>query len=569
MPVPLRDLRNVDAAAQRGARMLPSKTPQRHVGGGGSGGGKENRTPAACAAHTPGSAAGAMRRRMLKDDLVELLSTARLADLQAELKAISPAEGSAQRSARATPAASGGAPRHAPARSTGTHADIRAHSVGARHGQPASGRSPDAASPLPARAEAAVVPSDLFHCTPDSGAGSSSAQQRIGCGGGEAHAAPTAAAPGGSPTPPPADGAQAGAGPEDVSPLTMGQIEINRKREALFRRPLAAHGGGISKGARRSRGSSVVTVLGCAVGSRPGSRANSRPNSRPGSRRESLADDEQRRRAQEELDTGDSAGAQKYRQLRLALQGRSPMPETSVTPPSPACLWTRLIPAQDQPQVVEISLAPQSLATPALAMMAPAQSPAESTAVPIQPHCAHQDGRSVEGTEPASPLSHFIAMFQTASRREVGKHILRVWKKRSAAERRLSAASTASRLSLSSAGSCSPTLESPTCAADQDDLEASGALFNIQFSTRQQADGPGPPSVRAQDGQQQQHRLWADALGQAILWVHTLLLRGAFRQWRTATRARALEQLALQRFRCRHLRRFLYTSFHRWGFVCQ
>ena len=67
---------------------------------------------------------------------------------------------------------------------------------------------------------------------------------------------------------------------EEVSPLALVQNEINRKREALFGQDL-----------RRSRRSSVVKVLGCAVASRAGSR----PNSQPGSRRESLAENERRR----------------------------------------------------------------------------------------------------------------------------------------------------------------------------------------------------------------------------------------------------------------------------------
>ena len=92
MPVPLVMLRaNVQLPQQRtrGKTSTPSKVGQPRGLAGSAG--KENRhahtpaTPASSA--TPGSA----RRRMLKEDLVELLSTARLSDLQAELKAISPA----------------------------------------------------------------------------------------------------------------------------------------------------------------------------------------------------------------------------------------------------------------------------------------------------------------------------------------------------------------------------------------------------------------------------------------------------------------------------------------------
>jgi len=268
-----------------------------------------------------------------------------------------------------------------------------------------------------------------------------------------------------------------------------------------------------------------------------------------------------------------------------------PGPKTVVaTPPSPVSLWKHLgaaaIGSRSSDQGVEISLAPQSLATPPLLPLT--KSPAERTDVSIQPHCANQDssasGVPPQGTqdssggggwsaEPPSPLSQFIGMFQSASRREVSKHILRVWKKRTVAARRLSAASltasSGSRLSLSS----SSALESPTGVADQDDLGASGALFNIQFSTRQQGDaptrsGPSQEQQQQQQQQQQQHKLLADTLGQVFWWVRTLLLRGAFRQWSTTARARILERLVLQRFRSRRLRRLLYSSFHRWGFAC-
>jgi hypothetical protein len=271
----------------------------------------------------------------------------------------------------------------------------------------------------------------------------------------------------------------------------------------------------------------------------------------------------------------------------MALLG--PSPKTVIaTPPSPVSLWKHLgaaaIGSRSSEQGVEISLAPQSLATPPLLPLT--KSPAERTDVSIQPHCAHQDASATglqacvppQGTqdsgggggwsaEPPSPLSQFIGMFQSASRREVSKHILRVWKKRTVAARRLSAASltasSGSRLSLSS----SSALESPTGIADQDDLGASGTLFNIQFSTRQQGDAP-TRSGPSQEQQQQQHKLLADTLGQVFWWVRTLLLRVAFRQWSTTARARALGRLALQRFRSRRLRRLLYSSFLQWGFAC-
>jgi hypothetical protein len=284
-----------------------------------------------------------------------------------------------------------------------------------------------------------------------------------------------------------------------------------------------------------------------------------------------------------QLDNGESAGALKFRQLRMALLG--PSPKTVVTiPPSPLSLFKHLgaaaIGSRSSEQGVEISLAPQSLATPSLLPLA--KSPAERTdghrdasasgleaSVPPQ---GKQDSGGGGGwsAEPPSPLSQFIGMFQSASRREVSKHILRVWKKRTVAARRLSAASltalSETRLSSSSA------LESPTGVADQDDLGASGTLFNIQFSTRQQGDAPtrsGPSQDQEQQQHQQQHKFLADTLGQVFWWVRTLLLRGAFRQWRTTARARALERLTLQRFRSRRLRRLLYDSFHRWGFTCQ
>ena len=44
---------------------------------------------------------------------------------------------------------------------------------------------------------------------------------------------------------------------------------------------------------------------------------------------------------------------------------------------------------------------------------------------------------------PESPLSEFISMFQAAQAREMGKHMLRVWKSRVGAARRLSGTSDA------------------------------------------------------------------------------------------------------------------------------
>jgi hypothetical protein len=289
---PLRDLRNLDMRAHRSSRIAPIKTPQPARAGAGLAG-KENRTPSAASAPTPWSGAS-MRRRMLKDDLVELLSTARLVDLQAELKAISPAAGQGSaRSERATPTASGWVP-HA-ARSTGTHAAVAPQSG------PASSR---AATPPPESSEASVVPSDLFRCTPAS-AGSGDTLQ-LSSGGARpeeswsvspltAPAVPETVRARISPLSTPAVPATArardvllaaectqadGSCREEVSPLALVQNEINRKREALF-----------GQGTKRSQHSSVVKVLGCAVASRAGSR----PNSRPGSRRESLAENERRR----------------------------------------------------------------------------------------------------------------------------------------------------------------------------------------------------------------------------------------------------------------------------------
>ena len=295
---PLRDLRNLDMRAHRSSRIAPIKTPQPARAGAGLAG-KENRTPSAASAPTPWSGAS-MRRRMLKDDLVELLSTARLADLQAELKAISPAtgQGSARRrSEQKTPAAAtparGGVRNEA--RSTGTHAAVAPQSG------PASSR---AATPPPESSEASVVPSDLFRCTPAS-AGSGDTLQ-LSSGGARpeeswsvspltAPAVPETVRARISPLSTPAVPATArardvllaaectqadGSCREEVSPLALVQNEINRKREALF-----------GQGTKRSQHSSVIKVLGCAVASRAGSR----PNSRPGSRRESLAENERRR----------------------------------------------------------------------------------------------------------------------------------------------------------------------------------------------------------------------------------------------------------------------------------
>jgi hypothetical protein len=264
-----------------------------------------------------------------------------------------------------------------------------------------------------------------------------------------------------------------------------------------------------------------------------------------------------------QLDNGESAGALKFRQLRMALLG--PSPKTVVTiPPSPLSLFKHLgaaaIGSRSSEQGVEISLAPQSLATPSLLPLA--KSPAERTD-------GHRDA-SASGLEASVPPQGKQDSGGGGGWSAVSKHILRVWKKRTVAARRLSAASltalSETRLSSSSA------LESPTGVADQDDLGASGTLFNIQFSTRQQGDAPtrsGPSQDQEQQQHQQQHKFLADTLGQVFWWVRTLLLRGAFRQWRTTARARALERLTLQRFRSRRLRRLLYDSFHRWGFTCQ
>jgi hypothetical protein len=92
MPLPLGEHRgNVDLSLYRG------RTPLKHTGRSlwsVSAGGKENKkTPGSEKENrkTPGSALS--KRRALKDDLVELLSTSCLSELQAELKAISPFSG--------------------------------------------------------------------------------------------------------------------------------------------------------------------------------------------------------------------------------------------------------------------------------------------------------------------------------------------------------------------------------------------------------------------------------------------------------------------------------------------
>lgn len=278
---PLRDLRNVDMRAHRSARLAPSKISPQARTSVASLAGKENRTPSAT---TPSGGECSVRRRMLKDDLVELLSTARLADLQAELKAISPAagQGSAQRSERATPA-SGGA-RQA-ARSTGTHA------AAAPQSGPASNRLREEKNES---SESAVVPSDLFRSTPAAGSGDTlQLESRSESRSVSPLPDPETVRARMSPLSPPAvletalardvSLEPAEAGWERVSPLALVQNEINRKREALF-----------GNGTKRARRSSVVKVLGCAVASRVGSR----PSSRPGSRRESL-EEKERRRTQE------------------------------------------------------------------------------------------------------------------------------------------------------------------------------------------------------------------------------------------------------------------------------
>lgn len=441
------------------------------------------------------------RRPVGKQDLVDLLSTARLADLRNELKAISPASTG---------------PRNNSSSETGTPTS---HVVASKSDVHASGACLDSAE---SRCKS-VLPHfgqvDLF---------------------GNA---------------------------QDVSPTTLMQLEINRKRDMLFKPYIGNRG----KLVKRS--------------SKDASRRTSRASSRPASRRESFAIQQQGR--SEELDQGESAGALRFRELQTQLHGHTHIPKTGTTPASPASLWyssgfsqgslvcaehSQTVGAQvtapqnlSMDQGVVISVAPQAR-TPEYFVPASDDALLTRQRTPIISSQTYLPA-TPEGTLPgfssdvsASPLTDFITLFQATQDREVGRLALRLWRRKAAASCHMREGEPVSHA-----------LESVSIAINRNggvdlQLEADARGWVTPCS-----DGPCAALPSSSNDSIRNHcheGVWVPLWNGIWTWIATLILRRALRDWLLVARARVRERVTVERFIRRSDHRVHYVSFHRWCSAC-
>ena len=433
------------------------------------------------------------KRRLGKGDLAELLSTARLADLRSELRALSP-PGS-------------GPPVSTPAVQVVRPALARGSAV---HSAAAASAVLSAASNRPGPAGGAAA-------TPSIG------QTNLFGG----HSLPAARQP-----PPEVHKIE-------VSPTTMMQMEINRKRDMLFN--LGVHANVLQKN-RTIRRSSIAKGLSSA--------ASRRVKSRPISRRESFAN-EGRRRSQE-LDRGESAGALKFRELRTQLQGHTHL-KMEITPiASPAPLWTHPDTQRSSAGCVGreaivkdgwdakaggvvMSVAPNCARTPEFFETAAEDYRQRQLPLPTQtclPQTPQHDP-SQHGPSPFSPLTAFISLFEATQAREISRLALRVWRsKANAACRHMQSTRQGTSADQSTeCGSCSRTVEVPV-----EHWVNSDAARN--------------------DG-----RTWN------VVWIREfarLLVRTALQHWQGAVCMKRMKRSAVTRFIGRQLRRSLFVWFRRW-----
>ena len=606
---------------------------------------------------TPG-----LRRRMLKDDLLELLATARLSDLQAELRGLSPAS--------LTPTTAGGFIQAAAkvgkgepvaeARSTVTTPptawDVQLEPSCPGKVTPKLGRVElfQGTSTQLARGAASTT-----EASPDGGhtqlhtacntktdthsanRGRDDVLEQQACDGTHTR---KPALPGASAGEPVKDECRshttAAARKEitqvecasEVSPTTLMQIEINRRREALFASaaqplPRAVLTSKLTPGDSFDvlfESIGVASIFGSAgprtsvakSGVAASASGRSSMRSGPGSRRESPASVTvtSANASPQELDQGESAGALKFREMRLKLDGHKPTPKTGVKLPSPSPLWgTRKTPTclldtsvhnvqvrgasissarQARTPALSLGASPESLVTPSTATTScttasQRSTPAQGVMRVLQSECQKTqqnlaaseaninktvyslssspcirgDFIPTPATPPASPLSEFISVFQTAQDQIWLRQILLSWRRRCL---RLSAGTDREN-------------------QDQDQTRSGGGnqqttqpLFvNLQKQVQHlwqqlQHEREQRHAVMAQrDAAQRTCAVLQPALAQAVQASRRLLLSKALGEWRTKVKAATYRERMLlvqqTRFRGRACRRACFAAFCAWA----
>ena len=574
---------------------------------------------------TPG-----LRRRMLKDDLLELLATARLSDLQAELRGLSPAS--------LTPTTAGGFIQAAAkvgkgepvaeARSTVTTPptswDVQLEPSCPGKVTPKLGRVElfQGTSTQLARGAASTT-----EASPDGGhtqlhtacntktdthgadRGHDNVLEQPACDGTHTRKPAMPGASAGQPAKDPCRSHTAAAARKEitqvecaseVSPTTLMQIEINRRREALF-----AFG---SAGPRTSVAKSGVAA---SASGRSSMRSGS------GSRRESPASVTvtSANASPQELDQGESAGALKFREMRLKLDGHKPTPKTGVKLPSPSPLWgTRKTPTclldtsrvhnvqergasissarQARTPALSLGASPESLVTPSTAttscttasqrstpaqgMIRVLQSECQKTQQNLAASeaninttvhslsstpCIRDDFIPTPATPPASPLSEFISVFQTAQDQIWLRQILLSWRRRC--------------LRLS-AGTDRENQDQGQTRSGGGNQQTTQPLFvNLQKQVQHlweqlQHEREQKHAVMAQrDAAQRTCAVLQPALAQAVQASRRLLLSKALGEWRTKVKAASYRERMLlvqqTRFRGRACRRACFAAFCAWA----
>ena len=442
------------------------------------------------------------KRRLGKGDLAELLSSCRLADLRSELRALSP-PGS-------------GPPVGTPAVQVVRPVLARGSAV---HSAAAASAVLSAASNRPG--PAGIGQTDLF------GPSLPAARQ------------------------PPLE-----AHKSEVSPTTMMQMQINRKRDQLFN--LGVHANLMHKN-RTMRRSSIAKGLSSAASRRVNS------FSRRTSRRESFANDGRRR--SEELDRGESAGALKFRELRTQLQGHTHV-KMEITPiASPTPLWSH----PDIPQSSAGCVGPEAVVkdgwdaraggvvmsvrpcarTPELFEPASDDNRQRQLQPPTQT-CLPQTPQHSASSCPFSPLTAFIRLYEATQAREISRIALRVWRSKANAACRHTQSTRQgnSRDQSSESGSCGLTVKIPV------EHEARGLKESTCAVILHPRCKSGTGSAAGYNG-----RAWG------VMWIREishLLLRAALRHWLGVVSMKRMKRSTVTRFIARQLRRSLFACFRRW-----
>jgi hypothetical protein len=533
---------------------------------------KENKYPMTRTPLTTSSTPG-VGKRMLKDDLIELLSTARLSELQAELKSITPAPSSSScKSAKDTlerkkteggassqnrPIVARGSDVHPPmsARAvvsnkiglgTAGNVEISPHRVATPQLRRVdlfqnSSRSNEDGSPAP------CLNDDRAH--EHRGTSESALAAMHSCAG--QHYGASIGDKGMEQQEPQTVADKSELKQPDVSPTTMMQIEINKKREALFSN-LRKGGFKIGRkgrtGITKRRNSNVKTYEGGAGAGYGGS-------SRPNSRRQSQINENHRRK---ELDQGESAGALKFRELRNKLDGHNPTPKTVACAPSPSPLFKALqdfqalsvySPAetitQHKEQGVIISMAPKSR-TPPIACTPPFGNSVMSVA-DFMPTASMESPFS----ETDSPA--LIAGISFSMRRNDGK------KSEATTCKSVSPANVPTPQVMSLTAAAKSPLSESICAfqiaQDKQTLRCILVLWrNYSRTSKRQPSNNKPSLVVAL-----QHEL--------IVALTKFTLLGALRHWMTVCSCRRRHLQVRQKFisRCEH--RLAFAFFHSWAHV--